>query len=111
MKKVWFLGLLALFCSGCLTTAPYWIRRSVVHDDWVYVKKTNMLYRRYIPAGVRLKGNPELLKAAGSITSSNDGIIVYPNYGAASEQHPKGVVHEDSAHLIPGVGKMVGEEK
>lgn len=88
-----FVGLLlsALGCSQTLVakvpwTAPYWARRAVVFDDFVYVRSNQTLYKRYLPkySGMYLPGNPALLKAAGGrITKKNPNIIVFCNYSAA----------------------------
>ena len=80
-----YFTLLLVLCStsGCLFTAPYWVRRAVVHDDVVLVKDTNVLYRRYIPDGVRLRPNMELIKKVGQITAGNDKITVYGSYAEA----------------------------
>jgi len=74
--------LLLVACSGCITAIPYLVRRSVVHDDVVLVRENNTLYRRYIPCGVRLRPNKELLEIAGSITMNNDKVIAFSNYEA-----------------------------
>jgi len=80
------LFVLVLSSSGCLATIPYWVRRAVVHDDWVYVKSTGKYYRRYIPDGIRLGGNKALLDAAGGdIIGSNSNIVLYDNYEEARD--------------------------
>lgn len=80
MYKYMIIVFVLLFVPGCLTTTPYWIRRSVVHDDVVYVKETKKLHRRYIPMGIRLIGNKSLIKEVGPIIKSNDKIVVFGSY-------------------------------
>jgi len=69
--------------SGCFAAVPYWVRRSAVHDDWVYDNEEKVLYRRYIPHGVRLPGNNILLEKHGSIDHRNESITVYSSYSEA----------------------------
>ena len=91
-----------IFISGCIGAAPYWIRRSVVHNDWVYIKSDKVLYRRYIPKGIRLEGNKDLLKKVKSISANNQEIKVYKNYSEAKIALKEGfIVHESSKEFIP----------
>lgn len=71
--------------SGCLATAPYWVRRAVVHDDMIFIKETGVLCRRYIPDGPLLKPNKAVIAQVGAITASNDKIIVFGSYQNAVE--------------------------
>jgi len=109
MKKCILLMIVATLFSGCVSSAPYWIRRSVVHDDWVYVKANKTLYRRYIPKGVRLEGNKDLLREEKSIIASNENIKVYGNYFEAEKDLNEDFeIHENSKKFIPG---KQGEQK
>ena len=102
MKKCMSLLIVTIFLSGCVGAAPYWIRRGVVHNDWVYVKANKTLYRRYIPKGVTLGGNKDLLKEEKSITASNENIKVYGNYFEAKKDLGEDFeVHELSKKFIP----------
>ena len=83
MKSLVVVVLVGLFLNGCVGAVPYWVRRSVVHDDVVLVKENNTLYRRYIPKGVWLKPNRELESKAGRIVSSNKDIKVFGSYEKA----------------------------
>lgn len=83
MNKFILIMVFVLSAPGCLTTAPYWIRRSIVHDDVIYVKETKKLHRRYIPQGIRLIGNKNLIKEVGPIIKSNNKIVVFRNYKEA----------------------------
>ena len=98
VKKFVLILFVLMFGGGCITSAPYWIRRSVVHNDVVYVKSNNTLYRRYIPSGIRLKPNKALLEAAGSITSSNENIVVFGNYQKAKD-NDYDFMEDESIHI------------
>ena len=87
--------------SGCFGPVVYGIKRGVVHDDWVYVKEDNTLYRRYIPKGIRLPGNENLISKVGSISHKNDRIVVYENYQSAEKELDGFLVDDDSVNYIP----------
>lgn len=99
--RILCLCLFSIFLSGCLSSAPYWIRRAVVHNDCVLVKRTGVLYRRYLPSGIRLRPNKELLAIEPRITNSNEDIIVFRNYQEAIQSGLVKSVHEDSVSAIP----------
>jgi len=113
LKNIIILLLFAtIFISGCVGTIPYWVRRSVVHDDWIYIKSDKVLYRRYVPNGIRLEGNKDLLKKVKSITSNNQEIKVYKNYeDAKNDLNRNFVVHESSRKFIPTSLKDISKSK
>ena len=97
MKKCIMLLIVVIFLSGCVSSAPYWARRLVVHNDWVLVKSNKTLYRRYTPNGVLLGGNKDLLKEEKSITAGNKGIKVYGSYLEAKKDLGENLkIHESS---------------
>ena len=86
MKKITILLIACLVLSGCVSTVPLLIRRSIVSDDVVYVKSNNTLYKRYLHDGVLLKGNPRMLEnSGGCINDKNDNIIIYKDLEEAKE--------------------------
>jgi hypothetical protein len=106
MKKIIAISLLTLFLStqikameGLLfgsivkevITDTLILRRTIVGDDWVLVKKNNTLYRRYIPTKGFLffrvyKGNQNLLQETNKITKWNQNIVVFGSYEKAMQQ-------------------------
>jgi hypothetical protein len=124
--------LLCVLCLGGCGYAPFaakevvseglfW-RRVVVGNDWVYVKKDNALYRRYIPSrGIGplriLRGNSVLLaslsstkapsflsrflKFDGKIVRWNKDIVVYGNYTKAIAAQPKAKISSESLKFVP----------
>lgn len=93
--------ILCFSMCGCVAALPYWVRRSVVHDDWVLVKEEGTLYRRYIPRGIRLIGNQKLIERVGNIESNNNKIIVFSSYQDAQESGEVFVVDCDSKKHLP----------
>ena len=143
MKKCLFLSILVLpFVCGC-GWAPFalkeavaesiTLRRCVVGNDWVYVKKTDTLYRRYIPSkGIGplciLKGNKELLANVdkphrklgflervfkgpfdGKIMLGRHIITVYGNYEKALQAHPNAKISPESQKFVPAKKKTAPE--
>ena len=133
MKR--FLVLLAtcVIVSGCgwapfavreAVSEGFFVRRCVVGDNWVLVKDTNTLYRRYIPGrGIGplriLHGNKSLLAAVpapqvpsflskilkgpfdGKIVKWNKGIQVFGDYAKAAAACPTAKVSSESIKFIP----------
>ena len=94
--------LVAYLLAGCVAAVPYAVRRSVVHNDVVLVLQTNVLYRRYIPAGVRLRPNPDLLQAIhGKVVAGNPGILVFGDYSRALASGKEFTVDAGSIAHIP----------
>ena len=86
MKKITILLIACLVLSGCVSTVPLLVRRSIVSDDVVYVKPNNTLYKRYLHDGMLLKGNPRMLETTGgNITDKNDNIVIYKDFEAAKD--------------------------
>lgn len=102
MRYVQFLvlAITLVVCSGCLLATPYLVRRAVVHDDVILVKETNKLYRRYIPKGVLLTPNTEVIDQVGHITNTNDKIVVFGSYEKAVESGIKFEETESIKHYL-----------
>ena len=70
-----------------------------MHDDVVYVIKNNTMYKRYLPRGGLLVGNPDLLAVAdGPICHSNKNIVIYKSYEEAKKAR-NGFIEDKS--LLP----------
>lgn len=80
------------------------IRRAVVGNDWVYVKATDTLHRRYIPTKgfwvFRLYKGNKALASVGRITKLNKNIIVYGNLAKAQAEQPKAKISEESKAFV-----------
>lgn len=98
MRFIHLFMLLAIlsFCSGCLLATPYWIRRAAVHDDLILVKETNVIYRRYIPHGIRLSGNQKLINQVGPINADNNQITIFDNYAELMQSGIEFAIDQES---------------
>ena len=106
--RSFLLVIIALSCSGCLWATPYWLRRATVHDDLVLIKETNIVYRRYIPHGIRLVGNQKLIDQVGPITADNNKIKVFSNYAELIQGGGEFTIDPESE---PHIQKELIEEK
>ncbi len=93
------------------------IRNIVVRDDWVYVKSTGHMHRRYVKGPgwwvFRItQGNPELLAELGGtskwwkpfdgkVTRSNKDITVFGNWRKAKDGVAQFEVAEKSLKYVP----------
>lgn len=82
------------------------LRRVIVGDDWVLVKSTGELHRRYVVSKGfwifrRYRGNPELLEAVGPIVRGNDQIVVYGSYERAKLAGVEMKVAQSSLAYVP----------
>jgi hypothetical protein len=115
----------APFAAKEAVTEGLFIRRIVVGNDWVYVKRDNTLYKRYVPGwGIWklrvMKGNPELLADIappqrpgflaktikgpfdGKVVRWNKDIVVYGNLQKAlNATYPQVNMTPDSAKYMP----------
>lgn len=91
-------GIVLFSSTGCVVGAAMLVRRGVVHDDWVLHE--GVLYRRYLPDGLVLKGNQELLENAGSIVSQNKSIKVFADYKSAVESGLEFTIQPQSESYI-----------
>lgn len=73
----------------------------------MYIKENNTLYRRYIPSGLRLRGNPAILAITTNIRRGNPDILVYGNWGLARAAHPDAMVDKLSQEHM---GKTKADE-
>jgi hypothetical protein len=140
MKRLALALLLVVAASGCgwapmagkeLITESIAIRRMVVGENWVLDKKTNVLYKRYIPGkGIgpfrMLHGNKALLAVVqqpkylgllsqlfkgpfdGKIVKSNRNIMIFHNYAKAVASGIKFTVSPESVAFVPAKKKELG---
>jgi hypothetical protein len=76
------LGASLLASTGCVGMGLLAVQRSIVYDDVVYVRDNMTLYKRFRSDAVMAPYSLRM-QHVGSITSGNENLILFPNYGAA----------------------------